>query len=467
VDHPEAGVGVKRTQSVAAAAVAVLLLGGAAYAERELGPRPLDAATPGASASGAWYCPHSGGEGDWEVALQVANPGDEPATVRVRSLGSRRPSPLVAHVVDPGSFLTIPVPTSDRERSSAVEWFDQWVAVGWISHAGGDEGGVAAEPCAPAAGPRWFLPDGTSETDEHDDYVIVMNPFARDAVFSVVLLSDRQDPVIHSRLTDIALPAFRSRAIRLNSVVEGERTVSSVVEVSVGRVAAGSLGVVTTGGVRSAIGYLGAPSGRLTFPGGNDAGRSDLVVMSTAEEHATLAAELLEKETEQPFAGLAESVPPARSGRTYPVTTTGPTSIAFSTEGGGVAASRRTFGVVSDQGVSNGAVPGRAWIVLSGVSGSPSHPGIALANPGDVPAEVRLSYLSPAQGEAVTVTIPPRRTVLAPKAFVEAAPRGAVLSLATSGTFVPGSASYSRGRDGFATFATALGIPIPAGWAPA
>jgi hypothetical protein len=53
---------------------------------------------------------------------------------------------------------------------------------------------------------------------------------------------------------------------------------------------------------------------------------------------------------------------------------------------------------------------------------------------------------------------------MAPKAFVEAAPQGAVLAVAEAGTFVPASASYSLGREGFATYAVALGIPIPAGW---
>ena len=63
--------------------------------------------------------------------------------------------------------------------------------------------------------------------------------------------------------------------------------------------------------------------------------------------------------------------------------------------------------------------------------------------------------------------MPPGRTVTAPKVFVEAAPEGGVLAVATSGTFVPAAASYSRGREGFATYAVALGVPIPDAWVPA
>ena len=51
------------------------------------------------------------------------------------------------------------------------------------------------------------------------------------------------------------LRPFRSVAFELNEVVLGERTVATLVEVSVGRVAAATLGVSGTGGIRSALGY--------------------------------------------------------------------------------------------------------------------------------------------------------------------------------------------------------------------
>ena len=64
--------------------------------------------------------------------------------------------------------------------------------------------------------------------------------------------------------------------------------------------------------------------------------------------------------------------------------------------------------------------------------------------------------------EPVTVEVPPLSTVTAPKAFVAAASMSSVLATATSGTFVPASASYALGREGFATFAVAVGVRIPA-----
>jgi uncharacterized protein DUF5719 len=458
---------VRRLQGLVAAILVAAGVGGAVYADRELGPRSLSGGAAATAPSGEWFCPHGGGKTDWEVELQVANPGTEPATIRVLTMGHGRAEPGGTLTVEPGSLLRVPVPAEGRERATTVEWFDQWVAVGWLAHAGGDEGGLAAEPCAPNAGGRWLLPDGTTETENDDDYVVVMNPFSRDAVFSVTLLSERKAPVEQGDLTDVVLGPHHSVAVRLNDVVKGERTVSALIEASVGRVAAGSLGISRAGGVRSTIGYLGDPPGTLVFPGGSDAGRTDLVVMSAALERVSLTGELLDEEGERPFGGLADSAPPAQSGRTYTATTAGPTSVVFGADAPGVTVARRTYGVVSDQGSTNGAVPARAWVVLPAVLGSPSHPGLAFTNPGAEPVELTLSSLAPAEVDQVTFTIPPHRTATAPRAFLDTAPDAAVVALSTDGTFVPAAASYSRGREGFATYAVALGIEIPADWIPA
>lgn len=457
---------MRRVQALAAVLVVVVVVGGAAYAEREIGPEALGAGTGGSVRSGGWFCAHGGGE-EWEVTLQLANPGPATATVRIRTLGTQRPGEPEIVTVEPGATAAVPVDAAGRERASVVEWFDQWVAAGWVSHAGGDEGGVAAEPCAPAAGTRWLLPDGTSEREEDDDFLVIMNPFARAAVFSVTLLSERRDPVRHSQLTDVELKPFRSRTIRLDRWVDGERTVASLVDVSVGRVAAATLGVNELGGIRSSTGYLGRPPEALVFPGGDDAGRTDLVVMSTAEARVPLAGQLLgtEAEVEQPLAGLADSAPPSLSGRTFPATTAGPSSLLLTAEGPGIAAARRTFGVEADQASTPGAAPAGAWLVLPAIFGEPAHPGLVLTNPGPVAVEITLSRLAPATG-STTVTVPPRSTAPVPASFLSSSPGATILAVAGDGTFVPASASYSRGREGFATYAVALGVPIPEAWMP-
>jgi hypothetical protein len=456
---------VRRLQPLVAILVPVLLLAGAAYAARELTPRTFDPPPEVQASSGAWFCPHGGGREGWEVELQVANPGERTASIRVLSLGQNKPGEPETFEVPPGEFVRIPVPPRGRERSSMLEWFGQWVAVGWLAHAGGGEGGVAAEPCAPAAGGPWYLPDGTTDVDGDDDYLIVMNPFAREAVFSISLLSERKEPVRHGSLTDVVLRPFRSAAFNVHDVVLGEPTVSALVEVSVGRVAAATLGVSGAGGIRAALGYLGQPPDTLTFPGGDDAGRTDLVVMSagTTDEGArvSLEGDILGEGEPQAFAGLADASMPAASARTFTATTSGATSVRWTVTGEDVAAVRRTFGVVSDQASVTGAQPASSWIVLPAVAGEPSNPGLVLANPGTEPAVVTLSFLAPGPAEQVTVTVPAGSTVAAPKGFLRAAPEAGVSATATSGTFIPATASYSLGHEGFATYAVALGIPIP------
>jgi len=456
---------VRRAQPFVAALLLVGVLAAATYADRELGPRTYDQGTDGAASSGAWLCPHGGGPEGWEISLQIANPGPGPATVRVRSLGSGRPSEQQDIRVDPGSFVRVPVAADGRARSSMVEWFGQWVAVGWVAHAGGGEAGVASEPCAPSSADRWFLPDGSTEVEGNEEFVVVVNPFAREAVFSLTLLSERKEPVQQGELTDVVVKPFRSVAFHLNDVVLGERTVSTLLEVSVGRVAAATLGVSGTGGIRSALGYLGQPPPVLTFPGGADAGRTELIVMNGGSAGETgrveLSGEILGTEGVQPFAGLAEASLPPGSARTFPATTAGASAVRISVTGDDAAAVRRTYGVVSDQAAITGAEPAAAWVVLPAVAGLPAVPGLVLSNPSSEPVVVTLSYLEPGPAEGIEVTVPPGATIQAPKEFRLLAPEVAVLAEASEGTFVPAAVSYSFGREGLAAFAAAIGVPVP------
>jgi hypothetical protein len=165
----------------------------------------------------------------------------------------------------------------------------------------------------------------------------------------------------------------------------------------------------------------------------------------------------------QPFPGLADASLPPGSGRTFPATTDGPTTVVLTVTGRDVATVRRTFGVTSDQAAVTGGEPAAAWIVLPAVAGFPSNPGLVLSNPGTEPAVVTLRYLLPGPPEEVEVTVPPGGTAQAPEEFALLAPEVGVVASATTGTFVPAAASYSLGREGMATYAVALGIPMPEG----
>lgn len=455
-----------RGQILAAIAVAVAVVLGGVYLEREVGARPLEPAPPGQVPTGAWLCPHGGGD-EWETWIELANPGTDPVLARVRSLSSGKSSEPEDLEVPPGATVEVPVRAGGRERSTTVEYFGGFVAAGWVAHAAGEESGVAAEPCLPDTDTRWFLPDGTTLEKDDDDYVIVMNPYATDAVISLTLLTERREPVRTEDWTNVTLKPFHSEAFRLSQKALGETTVSTLVDVSVGRVAAATLGVSRGGGIRSAIG-LPAATGSQVLPGGADSGRSDLIVMSAGLERVSVSGVILDPEAEQPIAGLADASPAAESSRTLPSTTATPSTLVVTTDAPDVAFARRTFGVASDQASTTGAVEASdAWIVLPAVAGSPSHPAIVLANPGEEPAVVTLRSLPAGDltpPAPITVEVPPHRTVGVPRGYVEANGPSAVLAVAESGTFVPAAASYSRGREGYATYAVTVGVPIADRW---
>ncbi|HZP90665.1 MAG TPA: DUF5719 family protein [Actinomycetota bacterium] len=457
-----------RGQVLAALLVLGLVLVGGAVLERTVGPHALAAGPPGAAPSGAWLCPHGGGV-DWTVTLHVANPGDRPVRVRVTDLSAGAPGRPRSFTVPPGSDLALPEPAPERESSSYIEYFGGWVAAGWVAHAGGGEVGVAAEPCLARPATRWLLADGT--TRQHEDaYVIVMNPFAADAVFTITLLTDRGTPITTEDWTNVRLRPERSAAFRLNAKALGYATVSAILEVKVGRVAASSLGVSEPGGVRSSVGVPGTGWTRTILPGGFDQGRTELVAMSSGDRAARFSGRELLSGASQAVAVLQDGGPELHASQTFPVSTQGPSAIVVDTPPG-TAVARRTYGLTADTAATSGApAAASAWVVLPSAAGRPAHPGLVLANPGDTTATVTLSYLpsgpSPPAPPPVTIRVPPGRTVAAPKAFVQAKPFSAMLAVATEGTFVPASASYSLGQKGFASFAVSVGVRIPDPWIP-
>lgn len=457
-----------RGQLLAALLVLGAILAAGLEVDRVVGVRPLGAAAPPGVPSGAWFCPHGGGEA-WDVRIGLANPGVEPVLARVRSLGEGRPTSPEEHVVPPGSTVVVPVPGEGREASTIVEYFGGALAAGWLEMAGEDANGVAAEPCLPEAGTRWLVPDG-SALSEYDDVVVVMNPLPAPAVVSLTVFSEGRDPVRLERWTNVTIKPYHARAFRLDAVALGETTASTLVEAEIGRVAVATLGVSTTGGIRSAVGIPGGTTEQI-LPGAGDVGRSEVAVVSTGAERVTISGELLQPEADQPLPPLAEAGPRASAATTIPLTTGSPSALLVRADGPGVAFARRTFGVVADQGSTTGASqPGAAWVLTPSVIGQPSHPQIVLANPGAEPASVTLSVL-PVEGASapppVTVGIPPGGTVLAPKGFTAQAATSSVLAVASTGTFVPVSASYALGREGYATYAVAVGVRLPDGWVPA
>jgi len=456
-----------RGQIISAAVVLAVVVAGGVYLQREVGPRAAAPGPPGQAPSGAWFCPHGGGT-DWEVTLAVANPGPSPVDIRVTALSERRPSAPQSYTVEPGTELLVSQAAGDRDRSTFIEYFGGWVAAGWVAHAGGGEKGVAAEPCLPRAGQRWFVPDGTT-TERQDAFVVVMNPFATIASFTLTLYTQKQAPITTDAWTNVALKPYRSRAFRLNAKALGYGAVSTQIDVKVGRVAAASLGLSDLGGIRSSAGVLGEPPERTILPGGFDQGATTLVVMNTGESRPGIEGALLSRDGLLGLPSIQQGPPREASAVIYPITTDGPSTIDVRSTPGVVVA-RRTLGESSDRGSTTGVpAPAGAWVVLPAVVGRPFHPGLVLANPGDETVEVTLSVLPSGTGELpqpVTMSIPPGRTVAGPNLFVTAKPLAAILAVSSSGTLVLAAASYSLGLEGFATYAVSMGVPIPDEWVP-
>lgn len=447
-------------RSAGIVALVLLVAGVAAAALLPVSPRRPREGAAGSVASGLWLCPHGGGEG-WATDILIANPGTASIPVRVTTFDGEGRGDVQERTVPGGGTTSLAVDASSLESSSIVEYFGGWVAAGWVTEAGGEREGVAAEPCADGPMPRWYLPDMSTVEDE-DDAIIVENPFAADAVFSVTLLTPGREPTRTDALTNVLLRGRHATAIRLRKTLLGEATVSAVVDVAVGRVGVATLAVTGTTGLRSAIGASGALLDPVVLPGALGTGASDLVVMIPGNEATSLSASLLGTGPEQPVAGLAEAAPTGGSARAFPVTTAPASAIVFETPG--VAVARRASGT-RDAGSSIGGRPATGWVLLPTVPGPPFHVGIVIANPGDEPATVIVSTLGPGPAP-ITLPIAPGQAILVPPTFADRTASVGVLVIATAGQVVVGGASSSGGNVGNAHYATALGVPIPDAWLP-
>jgi hypothetical protein len=450
-----------RGQGALAMVVLVVVVAGALLAERA-GTRPPDGETPAGPPSQAWICPHGGGK-KWEGRLFVANPGNAASTVRVTSLGSRAPEPPQMLDVPATSETVIPIVPKQRGASSFVEAFGGWVAVGWVVRGGPGEPGVAAEPCTPAGGRRWFLPDGN--TDEHEQtYLVVANPYEADAVVDVTLFAAQRAPVRDSDLTDLVVHGRRTIAISLARFEPGEHVVGTEVTVTAGRVAVATLGVSSDGAMRSVMGSASLSGSALLPTGG--AGPSELTVLAPDDAGVEFGASFLSRDQAAPAGDLIDVRQDGLSARAYPLQTEGPTSIlvAVAGEPAVAVALRSLLGGGDIAATGGGLVPSNGWVVLPAVAGEPATPGLVLVNPGEREAVVTLMLLGrpDAAGlpEPTVVRIAPGRVAAVPKSFLSVAP-GAAVVVRSDSPVVAVAASASLERGGSSGYALSAGVPMP------
>jgi uncharacterized protein DUF5719 len=267
--------------ALVAAAVAV----GGFELEAQVGAVPPASAPSFEEVSGAWYCPHGGGEG-WQAWVVVANPSEVPATLRVSTHAGTTPQSSQI-VLEPGTSRYLEVAAPVMASATVVEYFGAQVAAGMVV-AAGENAGVAAEPCAGNAGVRWYIPEASTLRGEQASAVIT-NPFAANAVVDLALYAgDRQ--IRPGPLRGLFLEPGQTKAVDLNRFALGEESVSVQVTALLGRVAVS--GVVTSNGGVRAVQAVPAPAHTWALPGAGGAEGQDRILVTSpsgleAPFHAT------------------------------------------------------------------------------------------------------------------------------------------------------------------------------------
>jgi hypothetical protein len=451
-------------QGLLAIVVAALVVAGGVAFTR-LGPKVPPEATPGQATSGAWLCPHGGGS-EWSGSLYLANPGTDPVTARVGSLGKSPAGPARTLSVAAGSTVRLDLSVEAREAATYVEYFGGWVAAAWVTKGGGGQLGVGAEPCAPAASRTWYVSDGSTRRGERS-YLIVMNPFGADAVFDVALYTADRAPIRDSALTDLTLGPRRSVAVELNDFAADETAVAAEVVVKAGRVAVSSLDLSEATGIRSVLGVTEL-SDAAYLPVAGGAGQTQLLLAVPGAQGARFGATLFSKNPPQSAGGLtAVDQDPAATGA-YPVVVEGPSAVgARLQDGDPFAAALRAAGPGNDAAATGGATtPADRWVVLPTVAGEPARPGIVLVNPSDDPSQVevvRLPRRDGPVGETLTIDVPANGVASVPADFLsQALDAGLVVTVVDGAPVIALSASTSLGTEGRSVYGLATGLPWPA-----
>lgn len=448
-----------RVRLVVALAVAAAVTVGGLAMERTLGIRAAPAAGVPPEVSGAWFCPHGGGEG-WRPWVVVANPFQRAAEVILTTSSRGRPTTSRA-TVEPGTQRAFDVQGSALASATTVEYFGAPVVAGMGLRRPRDNG-TAAEPCADAADERWYVAEGTA-VEGQAPHLVVTNPTATDVAFDVTLTTE-EESLRPGRLRGVVLPPRATRAFDLNRFVLGARSVAATVAATIGQVAVAGLSV-SESGVRSTLGVRETSSSWL-LPGAGDGGQSSVEVLAGDAE---VPLEARTQAAEAQVAALDQEAVAPRSVATFQVDSEEGGMIVEATGGASFVASRRmsyreeAIGAphrTADQAATAGVTAADvAWVVPPAVGPEGGRSVLLLQNPAETDAQVEMRLLGPdgpLEGPG-TLMVPAGRTVrVGLREFTDEAQVTAVIE-ATAGAVVPAQVALDRTR-----YAVVVGVPLPA-----
>jgi hypothetical protein len=470
-----------------AAVVAASVVGGGLFMERRLAASP-PATRPAPPVSGAWYCPHGGGEG-WRAWVVVANPTDVSADVRLTSrTGSGAPQ-AGGGQVPPQAHTYFEVPATAMASATVVEFFGTSVAAGMVTARPDGEGGVGAEPCADRPATTWFVSEAATVRG-HEANVVVHNPFASEAVVDVTLFTAER-PIRHGRLQGLVLEPGQVDAVPVGEFALGQRGIAVSVRALIGRVVASGIHV-SPAGVRSVVGVPEGTSGWI-LPGAGDPATGRLVV-AAPEGQAAFRADAQAEDAQTPLVDLesvpagsaaafdlapegggvlvrAEGAEPVLAGRLLVPPQPEPAAPRQDRERrdrpgqgerpgdrGGRDEQKKEEPPEPEPGdlaaTAGAGAPGSRWLVLPATAPEGGPAALVLQNPGGAAAEVTVTLLGPAgpEGEPQQASVLPGTTI---RIDLPATPVAALVE-ATEGGVVPAQASLDR-----RIYAVSVGVPIP------
>lgn len=453
-----------RGRLIGVAALAALV-GGTGFAlQHAAGPRGAPPGSAEPSRSGAWFCPHGGGDG-WRGWVAITNPNAHPVQVRLTTFAD--------HGGRAGSTFEVPgmrqvyraVPADGPSAATEVEYFDGWVGAAAVLEPDSPGGRIAAERCVSGPHQTWFVAD--AETGRGTtSYLVVMNPFSQDAAFDVTLQTDKRSAIGPGPLTPYVVPRGRSAALRLNDfLLEGpdEHVLAVQVRVKIGRVVAGGL-TISADGVRAEA-AAPSPVARWVVPAGRDAGSSTLDIFNPTTRRADLSIVVQGDSRQRLVSGVEGlSIGPGEASSFDPGASAGLGVVVESTNQVPIVVARREVGEQGDPASMGGATGGAGrWLVMPGLPPSGGRGLLLLENPGRTAVHVSLGFIGrtgpPRVASVGSLTVPAGRMVVVDLSAATGAKPITVVVATRGGTIVAASASYSRGGGYGAT----LGEPMVSG----